>query len=98
MNTESDNSRYQLRLSDLNDHAYEQLMRNELIDQLSILEEEYRSTAVGTEITIGMGGEETIPDEDKNEFLKLKKLIKAFKHVIAYNSVPGTYEEGNYDL
>jgi len=26
------------------------------------------------------------------------KLVEAFKHVIAYNSVPGTYEDGKYDL
>jgi len=24
-------------------------------------------------------------------------LVEAFKQVIAYNSVPGTYEEGKYD-
>jgi len=26
------------------------------------------------------------------------KLLEAFKHVIAYNSVPGEFEEGKYDL
>ena len=25
------------------------------------------------------------------------KLVEAFKRVIAYNSVPGTYEDGKYD-
>ena len=98
MRKEGDNSRYSLRLSDLNENAYEQLIRNELIDQLSILEEEYRTTAVGMEITVGMGGVSKIPDEDRKEFAKLQKLIVAFKHVIAYNSVPKTYEDGKYDL
>ena len=27
-----------------------------------------------------------------------KKLIKALKRVIAFYSVPGTYEDGKYDL
>jgi len=26
------------------------------------------------------------------------KLVEAFKRVIAYNSVPGTYEDGKYDM
>jgi len=25
-------------------------------------------------------------------------LVEAFKRVIAYNSVPGTYEDGQYDM
>ena len=51
--------------SDLNEDAFEQLIRNELIDQLTNLE--FSS------------------DEDS---IRDTKLIEAFKHVIAYNSVP----------
>jgi len=61
--------------SDLNEDAFEQLIRNELIDQLT--------------------GLEFSSDEDS---IRDTKLIEAFKHVIAYNSVPGTYEDGKYDL
>lgn len=32
------------------------------------------------------------------ESSRVEKQIDAFKMVIAYNSVPGTYEDGNYDL
>lgn len=34
-------------------------------------------------------------DEDS---IRDSKLVEAFKRVIAYNSVPGEFEEGNYDL
>ena len=36
--------------------------------------------------------------EDVIELSNDQKLIDAFKYVIAYNSVPGTYEDGKYDL
>jgi hypothetical protein len=36
--------------------------------------------------------------EDVIELSNDQKLIEAFKYVIAYNSVPGTYEDGKYDL
>lgn len=36
--------------------------------------------------------------EDVIELNNDQKLIDAFKYVIAYNSVPGTYEDGKYDL
>jgi len=61
--------------SDLNESAFEQLIRHELLEQLADLE--FSS------------------DEDS---IRDTKLIEAFKHVIAYNSVPGTYEDGKYDL
>lgn len=60
--------------SDLNEHAFEQLIRNELIEQLADLED-------------------TMDDDS----IRDTKLVEAFKRVIAYNSVPGTYEDGKYD-
>jgi hypothetical protein len=60
--------------SDLNEHAFEQLIRNELIEQLADLEF-------------------SINDDS----IRDTKLVEAFKRVIAYNSVPGTYEDGKYD-
>lgn len=60
--------------SDLNEHAFEQLIRNELIEQLVDLES-------------------TMNDDS----IRDTKLVEAFKRVIAYNSVPGTYEDGKYD-
>jgi len=60
--------------SDLNEHAFEQLIRTELIDQLTDLE--------------FSANDDSIRDT---------KLIESFKRVIAYNSVPGTYEDGKYD-
>lgn len=61
--------------SDLNESAFELLIRTELIDQLVDLEYSMN--------------EDSIRDA---------KLIEAFKYVIAYNSVPGEFEEGKYDL
>jgi len=60
--------------SDLNEHAFEQLIRTSLIEQL-----------VDFEFSA---------DDDS---IRDTKLIEAFKRVIAYNSVPGTYEDGKYD-
>ena len=60
--------------SDLNEHAFEQLIRNELIEQLADVEE-------------------TMNDDS----IRDAKLVEAFKRVIAYNSVPGSYEDGKYD-
>lgn len=60
--------------SDLNEHAFEQLIRNELIEQLADLE-----------------------DTMNDDSIRDAKLVEAFKRVIAYNSVPGTYEDGKYD-
>ena len=60
--------------SDLNEHAFEQFFRNELIEQLV----DFESTM----------------DDDS---IRDTKLVEAFKRVIAYNSVPGTYEDGKYD-
>jgi len=61
--------------SDLNEHAFEQLMLHELLEQLADLEN-------------------TMDDDS----IRDKKLVKALNRVIAYNSVPGTYEDGKYDL
>jgi len=61
--------------NDFNEDSFEQLIRTELIDQLTDLE--------------FSANDDSIRDT---------KLIEAFKHVIAYNSVPGTYEDGKYDL
>ena len=60
--------------SDLNEHAFEQLIRNELIEQLVDLEESMNDDSI-----------------------RDTKLVEAFKRVIAYNSVPGEYEDGKYD-
>ena len=60
--------------SDLNEHAFEQLIRNELIEQLADVE-----------------------DTMNDDSIRDTKLVEAFKRVIAYNSVPGTYEDGQYD-
>lgn len=60
--------------SDLNEHAFEQLIRNELIEQLSDVE-----------------------DTMNDDSIRDTKLVEAFKRVIAYNSVPGEYEDGKYD-
>ena len=60
--------------SDLNEHAFEQLIRNELIEQLSDLEFDMNDDSI-----------------------RDTTLVEAFKRVIAYNSVPGTYEDGKYD-
>jgi hypothetical protein len=60
--------------SDLNEHAFEQLIRNELIEQLADVE-----------------------DTMNDDSIRDTKLVEAFKRVIAYNSVPGTYEDGKYD-
>jgi len=58
--------------SDLNEEAFDKLIRDELIDQLTGLE------------TDGL-----MEERDK--------LIEAFNIVIAYNSVPGTYKNGEFD-
>ena len=60
--------------SDLNEHAFEQLIRNELIEQLADVE-----------------------DTMNDDSIRDTKLVEAFKRVIAYNSVPGEYEDGKYD-
>jgi HEAT repeat protein len=60
--------------SDLNESAFEQLIRNELLEQLSDLEFSMNDDSI-----------------------RDTKLVEAFKRVIAYNSVPGTYEDGKYD-
>ena len=60
--------------NDLNEHAFEQLIRTELVEQLADLEF-------------------SINDDS----IRDTKLVEAFKRVIAYNSVPGTYEDGKYD-
>jgi len=61
--------------SDLNEHAFEQLIRNALIEQL-----------------------EDFEDSMNDDSIRDTTLVEAFKRVIAYNSVPGTYEDGKYDL
>ena len=33
-----------------------------------------------------------------DDSIRDNKLVEAFKRVIAYNSVPGTYEDGKYDM
>ena len=60
--------------SDLNEHAFEQLIRNELIEQLADVESAMNDDSI-----------------------RDTKLVEAFKRVIAYNSVPGEYEDGKYD-
>ena len=38
-------------------------------------------------------------EESMNEdSIRDTTLVEAFKRIIAYNSVPGTYEDGKYDL
>jgi len=61
--------------SDLNEHAFEQMIRTELIDQMVDLEFSMNSDSI-----------------------RDTKLVEAFKYVIAYNSVPGEFEDGKYDL
>ena len=63
-----------IQRSDLNEDAFDQLFRTELIEQLKDFE--------------------TTMDEDS---IRDSKLVEAFKRVIAYNSVPGTYEDEKYD-
>lgn len=57
--------------SDLNAESFDLLIRNDLIESLSFLEQ----------------------DEPER-----KEMIEAFKKVIAYYSVPGTYEDGEHDF
>ena len=59
--------------SDLNESAFDLLIRTELIEQLECLKQDEPTVA--------------------NIVLQ-----NAFNHVIAYNSKPGEYEEGKYDL
>jgi len=59
--------------SDFNEHQFDEMIRNELIDQLTTLE---------------LTKEPSVRDI---------VLIQAFKKVIAYNSAPGTFEDGRYD-
>lgn len=59
--------------SDFNEHQFEEMIRNELIEQLTTLE---------------LTKEPSVRDI---------VLIQAFKKVIAYNSAPGTFEDGRYD-
>ena len=58
--------------NDFNEHAFDKMIRNELIEQLVDVE----------------------MDADASNW----KLREAFKRVIAYNSVPGEFEGGKYDL
>ena len=60
--------------NDFNEHAFEELIRSALIEQLV----DFESTM----------------DHDS---IRDTTLFEAFKRVIAYNSVPGTYEDGKYD-
>ena len=60
--------------SDLNEHAFEQLIRTELIEQLADLELSMNTDSI-----------------------RDNELVLAFKRVIAYNSVPGEFENGAYD-
>lgn len=60
--------------SDLNESAFELLIRNELLEQLSDLEFSMNDDSI-----------------------RDTQLVEAFKRVIAYNSVPGEYEDGKYD-
>jgi len=60
--------------SDFNEDAFEQLIRNALIEQLADFE-----------------------DTMNDDSIRDTTLVEAFKRVIAYNSVPGTYEDGKYD-
>lgn len=64
-----------MQRSDFNEQQFDNMFRNELIDQLTTLEF-------------------TADEPTVSEIV----LITAFKKVIAYNSVPGTYEDGKYDL
>lgn len=57
--------------NDFNSESFDQLVRNELIEQMVSLEID------------GVSEDAT--------------LLEAFRHVIAFNSVPGTYMEGAYD-
>ena len=57
--------------SDLNEEAFELLIRNELIEQLVELE-----------------SDDTSPPQ----------LVEAFRYVVAYNSVPGDFMAGKYDV
>jgi len=59
---------------DFNEDAFDQLIRNALIEQL-----------------------EDFVDTMNDDSIRDTTLVKAFKRVIAYNSVPGTYEDGKYD-
>jgi len=62
-----------LTRDDFNEHAYDKLIRDELIDQLETL---LLQTDLDTE----------------------HPLITAYNYIIAYNSVPGEWEDGKYDL
>ena len=59
--------------SDFNEHAFEELIRTTLYEQLQDL-------LMDTDL-----------DADH-------PLVTAYKYVIAYNSVPGEFEDGRYDL
>jgi len=59
---------------DFNEDAFDQLIRNALIEQL-----------------------EDFVDTMNDDSIRDTTLVEAFKRVIAYNSVPGTYEDGKYD-
>jgi len=63
-----------LTRGDFNEDAFDQMFRNELIEQLADF--------------VDTMNEDSIRDTN---------LVEAFKRVIAYNSVPGTYEDGKYD-
>ena len=40
---------------------------------------------------------EDFEDTMNDDSIRDTALVEAFKRVIAYNSVPGTYEDGKYD-
>ena len=40
---------------------------------------------------------EDFEDTMNDDSIRDTTLVEAFKRVIAYNSVPGTYEDGKYD-
>jgi len=50
---------------------------------------------VRSELIEQLADVENTMDDDS---IRDNKLVKALKRVIAYNSVPGSYEEGQYDL
>ena len=50
---------------------------------------------VRSELIEQLADVENTMDDDS---IRDNKLVKALKRVIAYNSVPGSYEDGKYDL
>jgi hypothetical protein len=56
--------------------------------------EEVFDELIRTELIVQLEDFIDTMDEDS---IRDSKLVEAFKRVIAYNSVPGTYMGGNYD-